>query len=119
MIYASEHYSNALLEILVRRRGLMPPNQHYIEITIPQGTTYEEVTKDILPGWDTPSAEVACDYGASWLEQRRTGVLIVPSYVAPVELNVLINPAHPHAKAIRVGREKPVRWDARLFGAAR
>ena len=115
VIYASEHYSNALLEVLVRRRGLMPPNQHFIDITVPAGTSYEEVTKDILPGWDLSQSEVACDHGSTWLDEQRSAILIVPSYVAPEELNILINPAHPDAKAIRVGREKPVRWDRRLF----
>lgn len=32
LIYASEHYSTALLEKLVRGSGRLPPNQHYVEI---------------------------------------------------------------------------------------
>ena len=50
------------------------------------------------------------------IEECRSAILIVPSVVAPEEVNVLINPAHPGAAAIKVGREKPVRWDTRLFG---
>lgn len=115
VIYTAEHYSTAVLEQLVRRNGEMPPNQHFIEIVIPVGTTYEEVTKDILPGWDAISSRAARGHGGAWLDERRSAILIVPSYVAPEELNVLINPSHPDAAAIRVGREKPVRWDSRLF----
>jgi len=115
VIYTSEHYSTALLEVLARRNGLMPPNQHYIEISIPVGASYEEVTKDILPGWDAISGRVAREYGAAWFDERRSAILIVPSFIAPEEFNVLINPVHSDAAAIRVGREKPVRWDARLF----
>lgn len=34
IIYASEHYSTAMLEKLVHANSLLPPNQHYIRITI-------------------------------------------------------------------------------------
>lgn len=115
VIYTGEHYSTALLEVLAHRNFELPPNQHFIDITIPAGVSYEEVTKDILPGWDFRSARTARPHGSTWLDEQRSAILIVPSYVAPEELNILINPAHPDAKAIRVGREKPVRWDRRLF----
>ena len=35
VIYASEHYSTAMLEKLVHGNGRMPPNQHWISLTIP------------------------------------------------------------------------------------
>ena len=35
LIYSSGHYSTALLEKLVHGSGRLPPNQHYIQITIP------------------------------------------------------------------------------------
>jgi hypothetical protein len=89
--------------------------KHFIEIEIPVGTSYEEVTKDILPGWDLPDSPVARAHGSTWLSEQRSAILIVPSYVAREEFNILINPHHPESAAIRVGREKPVRWDARLF----
>lgn len=117
VIYAAEHYSTALLEMLARRAGRMPPNQHFIEIVIPVGTGYEEVTKDTLPGWDTMPSRTARAHGAAWLDERRSAILIVPSYVAPEELNILVNPLHPESAAIRVGRERPIRWDKRLFQA--
>jgi RES domain-containing protein len=41
VIYAGEHYSTAMLEKLARGEGHLPPNQHYIAITIPKGTSYE------------------------------------------------------------------------------
>src|SRR5438094_293953 len=37
VIYASEHYSTAMLEKLVHGNGQVPPNQHFILITIPNG----------------------------------------------------------------------------------
>ena len=44
----------------------------------------------------------------------RSAILIVPSVVARMERNVLINPAHVDAARIRPGLEVPVTWDARL-----
>ncbi len=114
VIYASEHYSTALLEKLAHWNGHLPPSQHYIEITIPAGTSYEVVTKDTLPGW--VDAAVARAFGSRWFGERRSCILVVPSFVARLDTNVLINPDHPDARAIKVGLETPVPWDARLFG---
>lgn len=41
IIYTSEHYSTAMLEKLVHASSVLPPNQHHIRITIPNGTSYE------------------------------------------------------------------------------
>ena len=114
VIYASEHYSTALLERLVRT-GEMPPNQHFVEIDVPAGVPYEVVTTDSLPGWCDADSAVARAFGAAWYAERRSAVLIVPSVVARVERNVLFHPYHDDAKSIRVGFETPVCWDSRLF----
>ena len=113
VIYTSASYSTAMLEKLAHFNGILPANQHFLEIEIPQGASYETVTKDSLPGWIDPS--VARPFGADWLRQRRTAILIVPSFVAREEMNVLINPGHADAKTIRPGLEKPIFWDDRLF----
>ena len=114
VIYASEHYSTALLEMLART-GEMPPNQHYVEIEVPAGVTYEIVTKDGLPGWCDIDGAAARAFGSAWYRERRSAILIVPSVVARVERNVLINPHHADAGSIDVGLETPVHWDSRLF----
>ena len=63
VIYASEHYSTAMLEALVHWNGALPPNQHFIRITIPKGTSYEVVTADIVPNWFHPSGEASRRFG--------------------------------------------------------
>ncbi len=114
VIYASEHYSTAMLEKLVHWNGILPPNQHFVEITIPHGVSYEVVTKDSLPGWINPN--VARQLGSRWLAERRSAILLVPSVVAHMQrYNILINPLHPDARRIAPGLETPVVWDARLF----
>lgn len=115
VIYASEHYGTAMLEKLVHYNGVLPPNQHFIEIVVPAGISYEVVTKDTLPEWDLLDSPQARAYGAAWLSEKRTAILIVPSYVAREEQNVLINPQHPDFPRMRPSLEKPVRWDRRFL----
>ncbi|MES1947753.1 hypothetical protein C84B14_10402 [Salinisphaera sp. C84B14] len=117
VIYAGEHYSTSMLEKLVHANGLMPPNQHYIEITLPGGLSYEIVTKDALPGWDTALPTVAREFGHDWVKGRRSAILIVPSFVARIESNILINPGHPECAQIEHTLPAPIWWDRRLFSA--
>ena len=114
MIYASRYYSTALLEKLVYM-GEMPPEQYFIEITIPHGVSYEVVVKDHLPGWCEPDKIKAREFGSKWFEDRRSAILIVPSVVARMDENVLINPNHPHFNKITHTLETRVPWDDRLF----
>ena len=116
VIYASEHYSTALLEKLVHGSGRLPPNQHYVRITVPRGVSYEVLSEPALPGWDTTPATVSKVFGERWCASRRSAILIVPSVVARPDNNVLINPAHPEHAAIETSLHQPVYWDRRLFG---
>ena len=118
VIYASEHYGTAMLEKLAHYNGLLPPNQWFIEILIPAGATCEVVTRNGLQGWDRQDASAARSFGSRWISEIRSTILYVPSVVSREENNILINPADRHAGRITVSAEKPVRWDARLFGSA-
>ena len=117
VIYASENYSTAMLEKLAHGNGHLPPDQHYIVINIPAGTSYEEITADTLPDWDTPEPTTSRDFGARWVRERRSAVLLVPSFVVRLERNVVINPSHLDAARISVEAPQPVWWDRRLFNS--
>ena len=115
VIYASESYSTAMLETLAHWNGALPPNQHFIEITVPAGTSYEVVTADIVPDWFHPNAEASRRFGLRWYRENRSAILIVPSVVARMDRNLLINRRHPDFAGISVGLETPIWWDHRLF----
>jgi RES domain-containing protein len=115
VIYAGEHYSTAMLEKLAQGNKHLPPNQHYVAITIPRKTSYEVVTRDHLPGWDTPEPSISREHGSNWVRQRRSAILLVPNYVARIERSVVINPEHEDADGIEVALPEPVWWDRRLF----
>ena len=117
VIYASEHYGTAMLEKLVHYNGVLPPNQHFVEIRIPSGTSYESVTKDSLDGWQNQDGSKSREFGSKWIKECRSAILFVPSVVSREEANVLVNPNHEHARNISPDREKPVWWDNRLFAA--
>jgi len=116
VIYTSEHYSTALLEKLVHGSGMLPPHQHFVTVTIPRGTSYETFSAPALPGWDMMPATVSKTFGERWVMERRSAILLVPSVIARVERNVLINPNHPEFGGIEVSLHEPVYWDRRLFG---
>ena len=116
MIYTAEHYSTALLEKLVHTNLVMPANQHFIEITIPNGVAYEIFQTAAHPGWDSRNETICQTFGQQWCEERRSALLIVPSIPARLERNFLINPAHPDAKDITHTLPEPVWWDERLYG---
>lgn len=59
VIYASEHYSTAMLEKLAHHNGELPANQHFIEISIPAGISYEVVNTDHFPAWADMRGESA------------------------------------------------------------
>jgi len=116
MIYAAEHYSTAMLEKLVRTSEL-PPNQHFIEITIERGVSYEQVNIAHVPNWFAENEAEARAFGSRWFNEGRSAILMAPSVVARMDMNVMINPNHADFAHIRAGREVPIWWDARLFAA--
>ena len=114
VIYAAEHYSTALLEKLVHSNtGKIPKNQQWIEIAIPVGISYETVTLDSIPNWK--DSDITKEFGDRWLTEKRSCILFVPSIIAPVDNNVLINELHPQFSKLTTSINKPVIWDQRLF----
>jgi RES domain-containing protein len=107
-----------MLEKLVHGSGRLPPNQHYIEILLPNGLSYEVLNIAHLPRWDDAVPSASKTYGETWQQAHRSAILIVPSVVARVDRNVLINPDHPEFPQITHGLHYPVWWDLRLYGSA-
>lgn len=115
MIYAAERYSTALLEKLVHGSGALPPNQHYVEISIPAGLSYEVFQPASYPRWDLANGKISRDFGCAWQASGRSVLLVVPSVVARLDNNILINPNHTDFPKIGTGLNIPVYWDSRLF----
>lgn len=108
IIYTSEHYSTAMLEKLVHANSVLPPNQHYIRITIPNNVSYEVFQTARHPGWDAKNEVLCKTFGEAWYQEQRSALLLVPSLPARLERNILINPLHPDAAPITHELPEPV-----------
>jgi RES domain-containing protein len=115
IIYTSEYYSTAMLEKLVHGSSVLPPNQHYVRITIPNGISYEIFQTADHPGWDGKRELICKRVGLAWVKEQRSAILIVPSIPARLDRNILINLAHPDAATITHELPAPIWWDERLY----
>lgn len=111
VIYASETFAGAMLEMLVHANlGRPPRTQACVEITIPDDLTVETVTS--IPRDEKTSR----DFGDRWVKEKRSAVLFVPSIVTGErERNLVISPAHPAFPRITASDPFEISWDSRLF----
>ena len=102
-VYCSENSSLAALEILANLvRPTTFPSYRILDLDVPDGAI-ATVTDAI---GDTRQA------GA---EMLRTGLAIMaPSFVNPLERNVVINPTHPEFDKVFPGTIRPFVFDLRL-----
>jgi RES domain-containing protein len=117
VIYASETYAGALLEVLVHANLSQPPKNHrVIQINIPEDVKIETVSVVQINGWNAADMIASRAFGDEWIESKRTAVLRVPSVITRGrDSNLIINPAHPQFPSITRGPSELVYWDARLF----
>jgi RES domain-containing protein len=118
-IYTGTSFALCLVEILVHANRKIPPSAtRYIEAIVPNDVSREVFDPGSLPGWDDPhNTSIAQTFGRSWIEARRSALLLVPSVVTQGhDTNVVINPDHHDATRIVVGPETPFVPDRRLFG---
>jgi RES domain-containing protein len=114
VVYCAQNAATALLETLVHLEidiEDQPLGLRFLEIEAPDLLAME--TANPQSDWRT-NLEKSRAVGDEWLQSGRTALLQVPSAVAPLSWNVLINPLHPDAVAIRIVRSHKHPLDARL-----
>jgi RES domain-containing protein len=94
-----------------------PKNLVVVTAEIPSGVPRVSISATQLPAnWrDTPAHAELAAIGDDFVHRGRAAILIVPSVLAPIESNWLINPLHPAFPRIRLHPVKPFDYDARLF----
>lgn len=108
VVYTAENPALAILEVRVHLDldpDLIPDDYVLMEIDVPE----MEVEELAIPPDDPGTA------GDDWLARAATPILKVPSFIAPRSFNLLINPAHPGASAIRILGTQPFDFDKRLW----
>lgn len=118
LVYAASSRALACLETVVHLDVLdLPLNRYLVEIEVPDALHAAAVRFDARAnvGWDAlPEGKVSLDAGARWVRGGASAVMIVPSVIVPEEDNVLINPLHPQAGAVRARKVRRWDYDARL-----
>jgi RES domain-containing protein len=117
VVYTSEHLSLAVLEVLVHARVDQVRVAFYaFEVTIPDAYV-EVVPGDQLPrGWDRALiSRTMRDFGETWVRERRSAALSVPSVIVRQERNLILNPVHPDFAQLQIARPLRFRFDERLL----
>ena len=117
VVYCSESLALATLEILVHL-GDSTVFSSYVAfpLGIPEALIENVALKRLPTGWKTfPAPRALQRTGDEWVKEERSAVLRVPSALVPIESNLLLNPAHPDWRKIRIGRARAFRLDNRLI----
>lgn len=119
VVYCAGSISLACLETVVHLNlSGLPLNRFLVRIDVPDEVWARRSvwSRDQLPvGWSAiPEGKVSLDLGDSWLESRSSALLVIPSVIVPEEVNVLVNPLHDDAAAIKATKLRPWLYDARF-----
>lgn len=118
VVYCATNIALATLETVhYLRSGGLPFNRFLVRIDVPDAVWDARQVLDPLPGgWDAiPAGLAARTAGDAWIAAGGSALLLVPSVIVPDEYNVLINPRHADAAAIKATTLKRWIYDPRLF----
>ena len=111
MVYLADSLALAALEILVHvEHAEFMPRFVSIEVEIP-----EALVSDADAGIDEMDPVEAREAGTRWIEGEASSVLRVPTVVIPRARLYLVNPRHPDAAQLNIGRPEPFEFDPRLL----
>lgn len=118
MAYASTTLSLAALELLVHADERLLSTAPLVSCRASwPGDLGVENAPDAtyVKGWrESPAPGALAQFGDRWVSESRSAILLVRSALIPVEMNVLVNPAHPDAARIVYDAPEPFAYDARL-----
>lgn len=117
VIYAASSLSLALLEIIVNATSDEPPPDFvYASIDIPPDASVRKQPESSLPPqwYEHPAPRELKKIGDLWIAAAETVALLVPSAVARIESNVLLNPKHPDFARLVIGEPHDLHADPRL-----
>jgi RES domain-containing protein len=116
MVYASEHKSLAVLEILVHLDPQDASHYRTFRIAFDEALVERLPIERLPPGWrEEMPARAARQMGDAWARENRSAVLAVPSVLIPEELNFLLNPRHPDFTKIKIEKPTDYTFDPRLL----
>jgi len=117
VVYTSTSLALAAVETFVNLEpNLRPDDLVSIECVVPDEIETQAVAVDTLPRtWNKAKDESLRGVGDTWVRVGKTLALYVPSAAIRGEWDVLINPANPEFKKIKLQEPKPFEFDLRMF----
>jgi RES domain-containing protein len=116
VVYCATRESLAMLELRVHAPHPYPRTRLRFVIEVPDNAVIEAPLSSLPRGWNKlPPAPASKLFGDEWIASGSSLGLLVPSVVAPDERNLLLNPAHPRFKDVRVVSKTRVQMDLRLY----
>ncbi len=118
VLYASDHISLGLLEVLVNANTLEElANIQLIELEVSSNSAIEEIKLFNLKNDWWQDFDYTQWIGAEILKRAKTLLVKCPSAIVEKENNFLINPLHPEFKKVKIKSTGTFRFDSRLFKA--
>lgn len=114
MVYTGSRRSLAMLEILVHWQKPVPPPDYVVSVIFVPDSMARSHNIYVIPDW-REDQQWSRELGDSWLLEKKTLLMRVPSVIVPTEYNYLINPQHPDAESVKVIHTEPFHFDSRLF----
>jgi RES domain-containing protein len=105
--YLAEHLSLAMIEYFVHIEASDPPKDLVVVAAdIPDGVSRVVLTTRTLPpNWrQVPAPPSLAMIGDSFVAERKSAILVLPSALVPSESNWLVNPLHQEFAEIQVHR---------------
>ncbi|HNB82026.1 MAG TPA: RES family NAD+ phosphorylase [Chitinophagaceae bacterium] len=117
MLYATEHISLAVLELMVNKRTseFHKASFSLLELYIPDKEIHTLGSGELKKGWHQ-DMEYTRFIGDHFLQDQQVWILKVPSSVIEEESNFLINPHHAQFKKLHVVKDAIYKLDKRLLG---
>ncbi len=116
VVYAGSSRALCQLEKRVHTGGVAVKNQILMRLDLPDDAVlHDAISLGLADDWAADAALTRA-LGDTWLFSGESLGLWVPSFVEPLERNLLLNPAHPQYGRIKLSVERdPFEFDPRMF----
>lgn len=115
IVYTSSSRALCQLEKRVHTGGLAVKDQILMRLDLPEDAVLLDVVDMGLDAQWASDVALTRSLGDEWLLRARSVGLWVPSFVEPLERNLLLNPMHPQYARIALTVERiPFEFDPRL-----
>jgi RES domain-containing protein len=85
-----------------------------LRIAVPEEVSHERLDHSKLPRDWIDDAEMTREVGTAWLRSSHSALLHVPSALVPETFNVLLNPLHRDAGAVKIESAYAYPFDSRI-----